>query len=525
MRNYLTLLSATCGLLFCSCTQNTAEPDPVLSVGSTELLFDASGSAAQTVEVTANVEWTADPSGTASEWLTVNKTDDKTITVTVKDNSVPQDRNGKIIVSATSAKVKSKEITVKQKGVEKGEMSLTVSPESLSFAGDDAPAREITVTVQGEGLTWTAAPDNEVSWLHLQVSKEKITVTVDNNPLETPRAVGIVVTPSDKEVETKIVKVVQEGKILLPSLTVEPQDDIRFTADDLWQHDVKVHAVKTKWSAVTADEEGNTVPWIILDVRNIDEESFVRVSAQKNTTLEERFGYVIIKPSDENIESVTISVSQEAGKEYITTLTEDVEITDMALTQGHNEMQFFPNSPGDDQPYIPNPEDPNTTYPGRMSAKWDLFIWGDGLTYDTNGWPFIYKGSGNRMKLNIRSERILYDPSGEYYLPDGEYTVALNEDELPNTVTYGQKDAHSDEIFPRGSWYFRVENDVTTAAAPIHGGKLTVRRDGDQYTLTFDFVDDAGNRITGSSKAVLNLQVMYFEPDDDDPVGGGGGEV
>lgn len=525
MRNYLTFLAVVCSLLVYSCTSNTTEEDPVLNIDTSDLKFEAAGGVPQTVAVTANVEWSATPAGSASEWLTVDKTDDKTFTVSAKANPTTEERNAKIVVSATAAKVKSKEISVKQTGKEKEKMSLSVSPAALTFAGEDAPVQEVTVTAVGEGLTWTVAKEEEAEWVHLQTADDKIAVTVDDNPNTIPRAVNIVVTPSDKSVEAKKVKVTQEEKILSPSLNVSMGTELHFNANVRGMvHTIEVEAVKTEWTAATSDGKGGAVDWIILDIHNTNGESFVDVTATNNPAFEERSGFVVISATAEGIDPITLDVTQGADKISYSTLTEDVDITDMTAKTGHNEVQFFPNSPGDDQPYIPDhdPDTPVTPIPGRASAKWDLLIWGDNLTYDKSDYPYVYRGSGNRMKLDIRSERILYNYDEEFYLPDGEYEIALNTDEAPNTVTYGQyEDGGDNETFPRGSWYYRVENDGTTAAAPLAGGKVTVHRNGAEYTLTFDLVDDAGNKITGTCTAVFEMNVMYFPPDGE--IGGGEG--
>jgi hypothetical protein len=49
---------------------------------------------------------------------------------------------------------------------------------------------------------------------------------------------------------------------------------------------------------------------------------------------------------------------------------------------------------------------------------------------------------------------------------------------------------------------------------------MTVQRNGEVYTLTFDFTDDAGNAITGTCTATFNMTVTYNPPEP--PLGGGG---
>ena len=133
----------------------------------------------------------------------------------------------------------------------------------------------------------------------------------------------------------------------------------------------------------------------------------------------------------------------------------------------------------------------------------------------------MYRGSGNRLKLSVYSTKIPHNDDNEYYLPDGEYTVVRNSDNQPNTITSGQDNLGVvDPIFPMGSWYFDTQNDAAVAQAPLAGGKMTVQRNGEVYTLTFDFTDDAGNAITGTCTATFNMTVTYNPPEP--PLGGGG---
>ena len=132
-------------------------------------------------------------------------------TVSVTDNG-PEQRVGKITVEAVSAKVKAKEITVTQKAGEAVAVEFTLTPDKLEFVGESAPAQEVTVVLDGEGMTWKAAPEADGTWAHVEAGDGKFTVTVDDNPSTSPRATRIVVTPSDESVAAKSVTVTQNGK-------------------------------------------------------------------------------------------------------------------------------------------------------------------------------------------------------------------------------------------------------------------------------------------------------------------------
>ena len=164
MKKIVSLVAAACALAFVACDKPT-ESEPTLTVGSTSLTFEAVGSPAQNVGVTSNVEWKCTVAESAAAWLTAVKTDSGDgITVSVTDNG-PEQRVGKITVEAVSAKVKAKEITVTQKAGEAVAVEFTLTPDKLEFVGESAPAQEVTVVLDGEGMTWKAAPEADGTWL------------------------------------------------------------------------------------------------------------------------------------------------------------------------------------------------------------------------------------------------------------------------------------------------------------------------------------------------------------------------
>lgn len=145
----------------------------------------------------------------AAEWLSAERSDDKTLTVTVAENPAPEQRSGRITVSAEGSGVAPCVITVTQQAAEIT-YGLTVEPASLDFVGVDAPSQQVTVTTEGEGLTWTAEPEEAIAeWVTLAVEGDRITVSVADNLLTTPRAGIITVTPSVESVGAKAIRVTQ----------------------------------------------------------------------------------------------------------------------------------------------------------------------------------------------------------------------------------------------------------------------------------------------------------------------------
>lgn len=112
--------------------------------------------------------------------------------------------------------------------------------------------------------------------------------------------------------------------------------------------------------------------------------------------------------------------------------------------------------------------------------------------------------------MTIRSSVIYFNDDNEYWLPEGTYRVVMEDiyDENsrePFTVLAGSES--NSVINPNGSWYYRLVEDEYVGSAPIVEGTVTVARNGEAYTLTFDFVDDAGYRITGTRTGALELKV------------------
>lgn len=505
MRKLISLAAVAFALMAVACN-GPEDEEPTLNVGSTSLTFEASGAPAQNVEVTSNVEWKVTVSETASAWLTAEQVGNG-IKVSVTDNETGADRTGRITVEATSAKVKSKEISVTQKAGEVPSGAFTVTPTELEFAGEGAPAQEVTVTMEDETMTWTAAPDEDATWLHVAQEEGKFSVSVDDNASTSPRAANITVTPSNKSLAAQTVKVTQMGKELQPSLTVFPEErEVSFTYNDVKVVQYQVTAVETEWNAAAVDEDGNEASWINLDVRTGD--GFLTFSVEKNIVDEPRSGKVVITPSAEGVEAVSISVTQEAGRATLSNLTGPVTIED--LNGANNDVQIHPNVPE---------ADGGDTNP---SANWEMQLWSTNLQLDDTVWPYVYEGSGSRLKLNIYSTKIEKNDDDEYYLPDGTYNVSSDEEHAPWTVEVGVDGVGGviDPVFPKGSWYFDVQDSTNKGIAPLVGGSMTVERNGEEYTLKFDFVDDAGNAITGTCTLHFNLTVLYTPPIEP-PVGGG----
>lgn len=90
---------------------------------------------------------------------------------------------------------------------------------------------------------------------------------------------------------------------------------------------------------------------------------------------------------------------------------------------------------------------------------------------------------------------VLTDRQG---IPDGTYEV--NETFKANTILHGWTGFSGTDM--GGSWYADLDSSNAQGEqetiAPIYGGSLTVSTEGDVRKITFNLVDDNGNKITGS---------------------------
>lgn len=505
-------------LFMASCSGDEPQPAKTsLSVASTKLEFASSGAESQTFTVTAvNVKWETEVAASGKDWITVTP-DGDVVGVTVTDNPTAEVRTGTVLVKPIdNEEIRTVGVTIVQEAGEgPGEYSISVDPASLTFASDATEPQEVTVTTKGEGLTWTAAAEEKASWLHVEKNGDKIIVSVDAyEDIESSRAANIVVTPSDDKAAPKSVRVTQEPATAVPSFSVTPMDDIHFE----WNEEgttklLTVNAVVVKDYGVRAvDEEENAITWIKLKKSDTETTKRFSVSVDRNPTLEDRTGYIIVYPLLEGVDDIRIKVTQDAGKEFISNLTGNVEITDMNLAGGFY-GQFKANQIWDTK----------TEY-----TYWIIEMWSDGLTRALNKGYYEYTGTGNRVRFQLFSPSIRYNNDEVFYFPDGEYNMYAYDYPLgkgtPYTLVPGRDS--NDLRIPIGSWYSKVEDGKFTDTAPIVEGKFTVTKDNnDVYTITFDLKDDAGYSITGTCVSpITELKVSYFPENPPSDGGGDGGD-
>lgn len=464
-----------------SCEGKTGTEQPSLEVSPETMTFEA-GSGTQQAAVTAQgVEWTHEVAAEAAEWLSAERSDDKTLTVTVAENPAPEQRSGRITVSAEGSGVAPCVITVTQQAADVA-YGLTLEPAILEFAGEGAPAQTVTVVAQG-GLTWTAEPEEAIAgWVTLAVEGDRITVSVADNPLTTPRTGIITVTPSVESVGAKAIRVTQAG--CDPEFSATPLE-LTFpcgdVSDEYIEQTVQVTARGVEWHIMYSEEN---ISWIYAGKRATGESVVQELAIQvlRNAASEPRSVSVYLIPNDEELgfEQIEIKVTQEAAPEYRSNLTEDV-----VLDVTHAYCYVRPSRPS-----------------LSGGTYWQIELLGSDVRNESGN----NYGTGDRLYVTLVSTLIEPNDDNEYYLPEGTYTVGTAEEADaigPWGILYPY-DPNDSARYPMGATFTRLENDVWTVKAPLVEGTMEVSRSGDVYTLQLDFKDDQGYSVTGTYEGRLD---------------------
>ncbi len=177
------------------------DDDPAsLSLSAHSLEFGAAETAAKEITVTTDAAvWKASAD---KEWITVTPAGN-TFSVTVSENTLPEDRTGTVTVTASGA---AETVSVLQHG--RSLNTLTVEPESLRFSGYGNEPQQATVTTDADA--WSAEPGAD--WITVSTEGDILSVTASANPLYEERAASVTVKGGDATFE---LSVTQDGKARL----------------------------------------------------------------------------------------------------------------------------------------------------------------------------------------------------------------------------------------------------------------------------------------------------------------------
>ena len=500
MRGKLWLLPALC-LVLASCTKTTEKQKKIeVQVDPASLFFKAVGNAAQTVTVTANDEWNWSSSG---DWITVEKVDAEALAVTVTDNLADEAREAKVTVFAKNDANVRAEITVQQNGA--GELTFSVSPAKLQFAGENAEPQLITVDASA-GLAWEATAEEGAAWIQVTKAEGQVSVTVEDNPEATERSGRVFVTSA---IGQKAVMVTQAGKTVPMIYDLQPASlELRWDNMMIQGISFKVSAEVSDWSVRVEDANGNmAIDWLVANANKDAAEPLVEVFAiMPNENTEDRFAYVVIVPKEDADRSVRVEVCQKAKPTYFSTLAGNAALEPLT----HAYVTLYPNSASDIFNF----------------SRWNLLLWSDNVSYDPGFGSWT--GTGDAVQIQIQADRILYDAATTtYLLPSMAYFPGAGvtlEDKNGSAGTYIKGGETLNYNFPAGSWLVRRANDAVTEAGPIVSGTITVSYEDDAYELTIECMDDNNHTITGTYRGTFG-SLNIVPPMDDPSVGGGGDDV
>ena len=92
-------------------------------------------------------------------------------------------------------------------------------------------------------------------------------------------------------------------------------------------------------------------------------------------------------------------------------------------------------------------------------------------------------------------------PNDGYLVGDGYYIFFLMFSSSGKSFDDGEYTFSDAEIHPIGTFCY---GDYTIKDKEIKDGKIIVSKDGDEYNITFDCIDEDGTRITGSYEGILH---------------------
>ena len=503
----LLFIAAAC-MLAAACTpQDGGGETASLEVSPKSLTFGAEDTTPQEITVTATgVEWEyAVPS--SADWITVDDGTAGKLLVSVAKNPTAEKRTASIRITAKdNDDLEPVSVTVTQAGSETPEVySLTVDPAALTFEAEGAAGQSVKVTASGEGITWSAAVDEAAKeWITLSTTEGSegettLTVTVQDNPDTAERSANVTLTPSAESVGPKAIRVTQEAKVLPPSFSMSynggeiPEEGFTIHYKGETSYDVDVVPVNVEWNVKVEYEAGGS-GW--LEANKVESENVNKIhiacnlDKRENTSSDPRTARVVVTTNVEDIGPFEIPVTQEGTPEFQSTILEDVELT----TLTHCHAIVSPNYEGRDLPY----------------TRWDLRFMSENVSYENS--KGVYRGTGDRLTVDLVSEPIWMNDDAEYYLPDGTYTVVANykADEslrVPGSVSAGGF-GFSHPKFTNGTWYVRIEEDVYTGdQAAVVEGTMTVSRTGEEYVIMFEFVSDAGYSLKATYRGAFEVHL------------------
>ena len=164
-----------------------------------------------------------------------------------------------------------------------------------------------------------------------------------------------------------------------------------------------------------------------------------------------------------------------------------------------------PEQPQPEEPKLP--ENPLSTLEGDVEVT---FTADNSLSYadcfgnyyhtGTYMWGLYFQNYTSKEQIYVE----IMHPKQVYEMPLGIYTAS--EDIYSTEVLI--KGGFDEDGYQSYSWYTRLETDSQAGAtAPIFGGEIAIEELGEErYVVTFDLIDDRGNKICGTYDGMVVLE-------------------
>ena len=131
-------------------------------------------------------------------------------------------------------------------------------------------------------------------------------------------------------------------------------------------------------------------------------------------------------------------------------------------------------------------------YKTKISNNFVIYLASSGIDMST------FQGNGELMSIELNTT--LNDSSS---IPIGTYDMLTDLNVKTNYIPFSLVPAFIDSNtnYPWGCWYYGIIND------PISSGNIVVTRENDIYTISYEFYDDYGVKISGNFHGTLS----YFD--------------
>lgn len=388
--------------------------------------------------------------------------------------------------------------------------SLTVSQTSLTFEAT-ASTQSLDVTVTG-GVAWAATASD--SWVHVTpavgTSSSTLTVTVDENPNRSSRvasltisgtgvtSTSVVILQNANDTYTEVSKTLAlarfyyygdalgtDGKCAAIELvTVDAQNYPANLCAFILNvpYDTYENCANSVVGTFTANSASTPVAGTVQLAQSVYR---VATSADVYTDTDINDATITISATSNSTLSVSLDFYTEDGVHYTGTYNGDFYYTDGTIESTLDGDYTLSLSQHSANIY----DMTDSSFPCTLT---DIYFAGVNSSNTVD-----YVSIELLTSLVASADK---DISGTYTAFDANSATQYS-DFAPGQFLTGYYD---DEYGFVGSWYLETDSQMSSVKgnAPMVGGTITIKaNDGGGYTFTFNTVDDAGNKITGTYTA------------------------